>query len=175
MFAIPPIKWRRVKNALATNHLLFIEQRPGLPFGAAILAEEVAEWNVKAWPAFGAGVAAFAGIGYAASALGAFYAVLAALVAGVGAAVIVNNIISSTRRIEYWGNAVNWRAGVRLGADSASYLAAQARGLSGYGQFRHSVPVDAIIIEITERQVAADKWLDKHWAQVLVVYKKGRP
>jgi hypothetical protein len=171
---IPPTKWRKVKGAKARNHLLYIEQTPGLPFGAPRYAQEIREHNLKAFPALAVGLVALIAALVAVWPIGAFYAVLAALVAAVAGTVITNNAISGTRRVEYAGKAIEWRAAVRFyGADAAGYLLSEARELAPYPQFR-AVPLDTIVAGIEAQGGKADKWLDAHWLNIKQAYYHER-
>lgn len=159
----PPVKWRNVKGANARNHVWGIEIEPSVPFGT--LAQEVAEWQRKAivWvPAGLAGLVfgAFAGWNIA----GVFAAVLAGLIGLCAGVVIGNNAVSGTRSLEYWGKAVN----VAAGGD----LDALAKSLSGYGQFRHAVPVETIKREIGKRIPKALVWLQNNEATLLKVWER---
>lgn len=173
---LPPIRWRKVRGARARNHLWGIEQTPGQPFGAAILAEEVREWNAKGPPAFAAALAAGLAV-LAVLLVGLVEPVLGAMLLGiapVGAAVLVNNLVSGTRALELTGKAVNWRARVRLGQDSGEALAFNARTLRGYPQFR-GVPEETIARDIRDREAEAERWLARHWPKIAAAYAKGNP
>ena len=150
---IPPVKWRDVKGANARNHLWGVEIEPSARFGT--LAQEVAEWQRKA--------VVFVPSGLAGLALGAlagwfiagwFAAVLAGLVGLFAGAVLGHNLRSGTRELEYFGRAVDWVAGGDLDQ--------LARELSGYGQFRHAVPVETIKLKITLRRGLAEEWLARN-------------
>jgi hypothetical protein len=159
---IPPIKWRNVKNASATNHMLFIEIEPHLPL--ATLAQEVAEWQHKAkrWiPAGAAGLALGSFAGW--SAVG-WFGLVFGLVAMSAAAVIANNLVSGTRLIEYWGRAVDVAAGGDL-----DMLVEEVRG---YGQFRHAVPPATIKAEIEARRRDAEKWFDRNRKALASAYAR---
>lgn len=157
----PPIIWREVRGAVATNHLWFIEIEPIASFGT--LAEEVAEWQHKAlvWvpcALLGAVLGGFAGW-QAVGPLG----LLAGLIGLFAGAVGGHNLRSGTRALEYWGKAVHVAAG--------GNAAALARSLSGYGQFRHAVPTETIKAEIGKRIPRALVWLENNEAALLKIYE----
>lgn len=159
---IPPVKWRKVRNAVATNHLLFIEIEPDQPFST--LAQEVAEWQHKAalWVPMAIVAGVMAGVaGWHIAA--AFGALLFAAVGTVAGAVLGNNLRSGTRAIEYWGRAVDYAAGGDLDT--------LARRLSGYKQFRHAVPLETIKAEILLREDRAMQWLGRNEAALWRVYQ----
>ena len=158
---LPPIKWREVKNANASNHMLFIEIEPQMPFST--LAQEVAEWQRKALVWVPAGLVglvfgAFAGWQIA----GVFAAVLAGLIGLCAGVVIGNNAVSGTRSLEYWGRAVD----VAAGGDIVTLV----KELSGYSQFRHAVPLETIKAEIGKRIPKALVWLENHEAALKRIY-----
>jgi hypothetical protein len=143
--------------------MLLIEIEPDRPFGT--LAQEVAEWQSKAvvWiPAAVVGLALGATAGW--FAIGLYGAVLFGFIATVALAVITNNLVSGTRRIEYWGRAVDVAAGGDI-----DLLASQ---LSGYGQFRGAVPIETIKAEIISREERAVKWLARNRAALERVYSR---
>lgn len=157
----PPIIWREVKGAVATNHLAFIEIEPSASL--AVLAEEVAEWQHKAlvWVP-----CAMLAAGLALWLVQGWFALLAAPVALVAGAVAGHNIRSGSRAHEYWGKAVNVAAGGQIDR--------LAESLWGYGQFRHAVPLETIKREIGKRLPRALVWLENNEAALLGIYE-ARP
>lgn len=161
----PPIIWREVRGAVATNHLWFIEIEPTASFGT--LAEEVAEWQYKAVLFIPIGLAmgvalAFAGYQVA----GWFASALAGIVGLFAGAVIGHNLRSGTRGLEYWGNAAN----VAAGGD----VEQEARALFVYHQFNRAVPVETIKAEIGRRMPCALVWLHNNEAALRKIYNAGQ-
>lgn len=177
-FLIPRTRWHKVKGAKARNHLFTgIEQTPGLPFGAPRFAQEVAEWNAKAWPALAGGLvlAMLAGVAGIMLGLPWWAALLGALIGLMLGVVLVNNAISGTRGLEYRGKAIEWRAAVRFeGADAFAYLRSEAEELAPYRQFR-GVPAKTIAAAIEARGDWADRWLDRRWPAIIAAFALGNP
>ena len=161
----PPVIWRNVKGANATNHLWFIEIEPEAGFN--VLAEEVAEWQYKAVLFIPIGLAMGAALAFAGYQVAGWFAcVLAGIVGLFAGAVVGHNLRSGTRGLEYWGNAAN----VAAGGD----IEQEARALFVYRQFGRAVPVETIKAEIGRRMPRALVWLHNNEAALLKVYE-ARP
>lgn len=159
----PPIIWRDVRGAVARSHIWFIEIDPTEPLST--LAEEVAEWQHKAAVFIPSGLATCIALGFAGyQVAGWFAALLAGLVGLFAGAVIGHNLRSGTRALEYWGKAVSLAAG-----DDLDTL---AKSLSGYGQFRHAVPLETIKLKITLRRDPAEDWLARNLPALERAYAK---
>lgn len=162
MFA-PQIKWRKVKNANARNHILFIEIEPHMPLST--LAQEIAEWQFKARVFIPVGLLSCAAGAYAGYlAAGWFGAGMFGFVTLMAGTVFSNNAVSGTRDLEYWGRAVDWQAG--------GDLARLVRELAGYGQFRNAVPESVIHDEIVKRGAKAGQWVEDNYSALQTEYCK---
>jgi hypothetical protein len=169
---LPRITWKTGIIANGSNSLLRgITMRVGA--SAAVLAQEVAEWNyrfARVAPVC-ALVAALAGFG-AWQAIPPLYAILTALGAAAVAFGMTDKIVTDARAFEYWGKAVEWRAAVRMGADSESYLRNEALSLAIYSAHMGD-PIEKTIAGIRANEAEADAWLNEHWAKVLGAHNRG--
>lgn len=180
MFWVPFTKWvDRLEGARAVNYALTIKQVRGLEFGEFIYAQEIRESNGKLFPslpwAFGAAAAAVA----AAWALGAPWwaaGVVAAFTAFVAFRVAVG-VLARRPALELTGKAVTIRAAVRFGGvDEIWFMENQTvRSLQNtiaYPEF-DGWSKEQIADEVRKYYLAADEWLDKHWAKIERAYAKG--
>lgn len=156
----------------AKNNLSRVAIRRGLKYGAAIYAQEVAEYNSRVIPATIAGaLAALAVVGIA---LLAEFIILIGLApaAFIMARGFTDKWVTSRRQFELWGKAVEHAAAVRMGANSQAYLLGEAQSLLRYDVHRND-PIERIVEGIRAKGAKADAWLDKHWVEIQRAYEKG--